>query len=173
MEIVGNFIRELRAIKVTEDVPKAGRRPLADLDEQTAGCIQASKDFVDVERTLTAWRVCLGSGAWNGIPVWIHGDLLKTNLLVKNGKLSAVIDFGSAGQGDPAFDLVPAWSVFHERERQAFRRLLDPDTETWNRARGYALHQSVLIIPYYHETYPEFTQMAIRTLNEVLFDLSR
>ena len=96
--------------------------------------------------------------------MWRHGDLLPPNLLVDDGRLRAVIDFGSMGVGDPATDVVAAWSVFDERGRDTFRDALDVDDGTWVRARGYALHQALLIIPYYPETNPGFVAMAKRTV---------
>jgi aminoglycoside phosphotransferase (APT) family kinase protein len=85
--------------------------------------------------------------------------------------LCAVIDFGGVGIGDPAMDVVPAWSVFNAAGREVFRQGLDVDDATWSRARGYALHQAVMIIPYYVETNSEFVTMAKRTVNEVLADM--
>ena len=84
----------------------------------------------------------------------------------------AVIDFGGVGAGDPAADVIAAWSVFGVAGRRAFRAALSVDDDTWNRARGYALHQAALIIPYYAETNPGFVAMAKRTVEEVLADVS-
>jgi aminoglycoside phosphotransferase (APT) family kinase protein len=103
--------------------------------------------------------------------MWIHGDLLKSNLLVQGGRLCAVIDFGGVGIGDPAADVVPAWSVFNKVGRETFRQALDVDDHTWSRARGYALHQALMIIPYYPKTNPEFVTMAKRTVEEILTEL--
>jgi aminoglycoside phosphotransferase (APT) family kinase protein len=100
--------------------------------------------------------------------VWTHGDLLPPNLLVQRGRLSAVIDFGNVGVGDPAIDVIAAWSVFGDDGRTAFREALDVDDTTWARARGFALHQALLVIPYYPETNPAFVAMAQRTIDEVL-----
>jgi len=93
------------------------------------------------------------------------------NLLVNRGRLCAVIDFGGVGVGDGAADLIAAWSVFSQRGRATFRNALDDDDGTWNRARGYALHQALLIIPYYAETNPEFVALAKRTVEQVLTDI--
>jgi aminoglycoside phosphotransferase (APT) family kinase protein len=68
------------------------------------------------------------------------------NLLVDGGRVRAVIDFGAAGRGDPAADVIPAWSVFGPVGRACFRARLDVDDDTWNRARGYALHQAAQIV---------------------------
>jgi aminoglycoside phosphotransferase (APT) family kinase protein len=80
----------------------------------------------------------------------------------------AVIDFGGVGIGDPAADVVPAWSVFNQAGRDAVRQALDVDDITWQRGRAYALHQALLIIPYYPKTNPEFVTLAKRTVDEIL-----
>src|SRR5690606_10909417 len=87
-------------------------------------------------------------------PVWMHGDIAVGNLLVQNGGLSAVIDFGQCGLGDPACDLVIAWTFFDEGGRSAFRAALPADPELWARARGWALWKALLVAvnnqPYNH-----------------------
>ena len=126
--------------------------------------------MIDTQAASAAWALALESPPWDGKPVWIHGDLLKSNLLVQGGRLCAVLDFGEAGIGDPAADVVPAWSVFNKTGRETFRRALDVDDDTWSRARGYALHQALMIIPYYPKTNPEFVTMAKRTVEEILIE---
>jgi len=84
--------------------------------------------------------------------------------------IAAVIDFGSVGVGDPAADVVPAWSVFGPAGRAAYRATLTVDDATWERARGYALHQAAMIIPYYRVTNPGFVTMAVRTVGQVIAD---
>ena len=148
--------------------PRGGRDPLNELDAETRAAIEASRDVIDFQAASAVWSLSLESSAWDGTPVWIHGDLLKPNLLVQDGRLCAVIDFGGVGIGDPAADVVPAWSVFSKVGREAFRQALGVDDDTWYRARGYALHQAVLIIPYYAKTNPEFVAMAKRTVEEVI-----
>ena len=110
---------------------------------------------------------------WRGTPVWIHTDLLRPNLLVDGGRLCAVLDFGGVGAGDPAADVIAAWSVFGSDGRAAFRAALDVDEDSWERARGFALHQAALIIPYYRETNPAFVALAQRTVKEVLEELRK
>ena len=80
-------------------------------------------------------------------------------------------DSGGVGVGDPAADVIAAWSVFGPSGRGIFRRALDVDDVVWNRARGYALHQAAMIIPYYAETNPGFVAFAERTVQEILADL--
>src|SRR5262249_6213448 len=118
-----------------------------------------------------AWERALQAPVWQGTPVWIYADLLRPNLLVAAGRLAAVIDFGSAGTGDPAADVIAAWGGFGHPRGGAFRPALAPDEATWTRARGFALHQALLIIPYYPETNPGFVAMAKRTVGEALADI--
>lgn len=114
------------------------------------------------------WDRALGSAPWDGLPAWVHTDLLRPNLLVDAGRLRAVIDFGEVG--DPAHDVAAAWTVLRPEGRQAYRSLLDVDDATWERARGYALHQAALIIPYYRTSSPAFVATAVRTVEQVLSD---
>jgi aminoglycoside phosphotransferase (APT) family kinase protein len=165
-----NFILELRSID-SLGAPRGGRRPLVELDAETRSAIESSRGVIDTEAVPEAWARSLESTPWDGKPVWIHGDLLKSNLLVQGGRLCAVLDFGGVGIGDPAADVVPAWSVFNKIGRETFRQALDVDDDTWSRARGYALHQALMIIPYYPKTNPEFVTMAKRTVEEILTEL--
>jgi aminoglycoside phosphotransferase (APT) family kinase protein len=165
-----NFILELRSVDMLE-APRGGRRPLVELNAATRTAIASSREVIDTKAVSAAWARSLESPPWDGKPVWIHGDLLKSNLLVQEGRLFAVLDFGEVGIGDPAADMVPAWSVFNKVGRETFRRALDVDDDTWSRARGYALHQALMIIPYYPKTNPEFVTMAKRTVEEVITEL--
>jgi aminoglycoside phosphotransferase (APT) family kinase protein len=168
---LARFVAGLRRVPVA-GAPRAGRRPLRELDETTRTAIRSAGDVIDRAAALAAWDRALTGPAWEGTPVWIHTDLLRPNLLVAGGRLSAVIDFGGVGAGDPAADVIAAWSVFGADGRETFRRALEVDDDTWHRARGYALHQAALIIPYYAETNPGFVALAKRTVDEVLADVS-
>jgi aminoglycoside phosphotransferase (APT) family kinase protein len=168
---LAQFVQELRRID-PRGAPRGGRRPLCELDAATRAAIEASRDVIDSDAAVAAWASALDAPAWDGAPVWIHTDLLRPNLLVDRGRLCAVIDFGGVGVGDPAADVIAAWSVFGQSGRAAFRAALDVDEGTWNRARGYALHQAVLIIPYYAESNPGFVLLAKRTVEQVLADIS-
>ena len=168
---LANFILELRSVDRL-GAPRGGRRPLIELDAATRSAIESSRGVIDTQAASEAWAHSLEAPPWNGKSVWIHADLLRSNLLVQDGQLCAVIDFGGVGTGDPAADVVPAWSVFNTVGREIFRGALDVDKDTWSRARGYALHQALMIIPYYPESNPEFVAMAKRTVNEVLADSS-
>jgi aminoglycoside phosphotransferase (APT) family kinase protein len=168
---LARFVAELRRIDPVAGAPRGGRRPLRELDAVTRGAIESARDVIDADAATAAWERALEAPAWEGTPVWLHGDLLRPNLLVDGGRLCAVIDFGSAGVGDPAADVIAAWSVFGRSGRAAFRGALGVADGTWNRARGYALHQAALIIPYYPETNPGFVALAKRTVEEILADV--
>ncbi|HMO60232.1 MAG TPA: phosphotransferase, partial [Roseiflexaceae bacterium] len=141
-----------------------------ELDAQPRTALADSQSLIDTPAALAVWRYLLATPAWHGTPVWIHADLLRPNLLVESGRLYAVIDFGGAGVGDPAADVIAAWSGFGPAGRAAFRTALGVDDPTWHRACGYALHQAALIIPYYSETNPAFVALARRTIAQILSD---
>jgi len=164
---LAQFVVELRRID-PRGAPHGGRKPLRELDAPTRVAIEASRSVIDGDAAAAAWASALEAPAWNGTPVWIHTDLLRPNLLVDRGQLCAVIDFGGVGVGDPAADVIAAWSVFGRRGRATFRDALGVDDGTWNRARGYALHQALLIIPYYAETNPGFVALAKRTVEQII-----
>jgi aminoglycoside phosphotransferase (APT) family kinase protein len=166
---LAQFVRELRRIDPA-GAPRGGRRPLRELDTATRSAIESARGVIDSDAATAAWERALQAPAWTGAPVWIHCDLLRPNLLVRDGRLCAVIDFGGAGIGDPAADVIAAWSVFGRAGRGVFRAALEVDDGTWNRARGFALHQAALIIPYYGETNPGFVAPAKRTVEEILAD---
>ena len=166
---LAQFVLELRRLDPS-GAPPAGRKPLRRLDAQTRTAIEAASATIDTSAALAAWHDALETAAWAGNPVWIHTDLLRPNLLVESGRLCAVIDFGSAGAGDPAADVIAAWSVFGPTGRDHFRSALNVDDDTWRRARGLALHQAALIIPYYSKTNPPFAARAQRTIKQILLD---
>jgi aminoglycoside phosphotransferase (APT) family kinase protein len=171
-EALAAFVLELRALELVDHAPPAGRRPLRELDRETREAIRAADETIDAAAAMSVWDEALEASAWDGQQTWIHGDLLRPNLLVHEGRLVAVIDFGGVGVGDPATDLMPAWSVFGEEGRRAFRAALGPDTHAWRRGRGIALHQAALVIPYYPETNPRFVSLSKRAIEQILEDFT-
>ncbi len=168
---LAQFVVELRRIDLVVGAPRGGRKPLRELDALTRAAIESARGVIDSDAATAAWERALEAPSWKGTPVWIHTDLLRPNVLVHGGRLCAVIDFGGIGVGDPAADVIAAWSVFGHTGRGTFRGALDVDDGTWERARGFALHQAAMIIPYYGETNPEFAALARRTVEEVLADI--
>jgi aminoglycoside phosphotransferase (APT) family kinase protein len=109
----------------------------------------AMRDAVATIGALDVWESALAAPAWDGPPVWIHGDLDARNLLVRDGRLDAVLDWGCVGVGDPACDIGAAWKLLDAHERVAFRELLEVDDATWLRARGWLVSQAAMIVTYY------------------------
>jgi aminoglycoside phosphotransferase (APT) family kinase protein len=165
---LARFVAELRAAEVLPNAPRGGRAPLRTLDGATRNAIEAARGVIDSDAALAVWDHAVEAAEWVGSAVWIHADLLRPNVLVDAGRIAAVIDFGGVGVGDPAADVIAAWSVFGVAGREAFRSALNVDQDTWVRARGYALHQAAMIIPYYAETNPDFVALARRTIGEIL-----
>lgn len=118
----------------------------------------------------SAWEAALAAPVWPGPPAWIHGDLQSGNLLVVDGRLSGVIDFGGLGVGDPACDLQVAWNLFAGDSRQTFRAALAVDDAAWARGRGWALSVALIQLPYYKDTNPALAANARYTIGEVLGD---
>jgi aminoglycoside phosphotransferase (APT) family kinase protein len=100
-------------------------------------------------RVVAAWERALAAAAWDGPPVWHHGDLDMRNWLVRDGRISGVIDWGSMGVGDPTCDVMVAWKLHSAAARDAFREALPTDDATWERARGWAVSQAVAALGYY------------------------
>jgi aminoglycoside phosphotransferase (APT) family kinase protein len=168
------FVGALRAIPAPAGAPHGGRAPLAELDIATRDALERSRHLVDTDAALAAWDRAVQAPTFDtsGSPrVWLHGDLLPPNVLAHGGRLAAVLDFGSVGVGDPAADTIPAWTMFTGAGRTAYRDALGVDEATWERARGYALTQAALIVPYYEHTNPDFSAMARRTIAMVLDDV--
>ena len=118
---------------------------------------------------LPIWEAALAAPDWVGPAVWIHGDLDARNLIVSNGRLSGVVDFGGLGAGDPACDVMAAWKVLSANGRVHLRRELEIDDATWARARGWALTTAVNALTYYtDETNPLLVREARNWLAEVL-----
>ena len=113
------------------------------------------------------WEAAL-KATWRGPAVWLHGDVAATNLLVKDGRLNAVIDFGCSGVGDPACDLTIAWTFFDGQNREAFRNAVQLDQATWARARGWALWKALITLVKHVDTHPEEAANASGVIAEVL-----
>jgi aminoglycoside phosphotransferase (APT) family kinase protein len=171
---LAEFVRALRRVDTTGAHPRppGGRGgPHAEQDEHVRRSIAELGDRIDGAATLRSWDESLEASAdWRGDEVWVHGDLLPGNLLVVNGRLSAVIDFGGLNVGDPACDLQPAWNVFAGDNRRRFLTLLEADDSCWLRGRGWALAQAVSGLAYYWHTNPGMVRQTSHALTQVLAD---
>jgi len=146
--------------------------PLATYDAETRKAIVILGDKIDADLATTAWNAALAS-TWQGSPVWVHGDIGISNLLVEKGELNAVIDFGSLGVGDPACDLVIAWEWLKGESRDAFHAALPLDNATWTRGRGWALWKALIVYAHLPGTNPLEIENSKRILDEVLADHKR
>ncbi|MEU0154326.1 aminoglycoside phosphotransferase family protein [Micromonospora fulviviridis] len=170
------FVAALRRIDTAGAYPRPPRArgaDLAELDDGVRDAVRRLGDRVDGGAVLRAWEESMDAPAWDGPGLWLHGDLLPGNLLVVDGRLSAVIDFGGLNVGDPACDLQLAWNIFTGRSRARFRTELAVDDASWLRGRGWALLQAVLALPYYWDTNPGIVRQTSHALREVLADAAR
>ncbi|NKQ35791.1 MAG: aminoglycoside phosphotransferase family protein [Chloroflexi bacterium] len=142
--------------------------PLATRDRQTRAAIASLNGRINTEAATAAWEAALQVPAWPGPPVWIHGDLQSGNLLAVGGRLTAVIDFGCLGVGDPACDLAVAWNLFSAETRGLFHKAIQVDEATWTRGRGWALSIGLIALPYYKVTNPALTAIAQHAIEQVL-----
>ena len=133
------------------DAPLAGRHnfyrggQLAVYDAETRASVAALGERVDGAAALALWNAALAT-TWPRPPVWVHGDIAWGNLLVRDGRLAAVIDFGSAAVGDPACDLVISWTLFEGASRERFRVRMAMDSGTWARGRAWGLWKALLVM---------------------------
>jgi aminoglycoside phosphotransferase (APT) family kinase protein len=139
--VLGEFLAALHA-PAAPDAPSNPFRgiPLPDRDDRTLASIEALGDEVDAPRVRALWSELRDTPAWDGPPVWVHGDLHPGNLVVSDGALAAVVDFGDLTAGDPACDLAVAWMLLRPEHHGAFRAAAGAgDAALWSRARGWAL----------------------------------
>ena len=117
---------------------------LTTYDAEVRKAIAVLKNKIDADIATEIWETALET-TWHDSPIWIHGDLSADNLLVKNGQLNAVIDFGQLGIGDPACDLTIAWTFFKDESRKIFYSMLSLDAATWVRGRAWALWKALIV----------------------------
>lgn len=118
--------------------------PLATYDAEARQAVAALGKQIDAEAVIAMWDAALAA-PWRGAPVWLHGDVSPGNLLVRAGRLSAVIDFGCCGVGDPACDLAIAWTFFEGESRAAFKAAVPLDAGAWLRGRAWALWKALIV----------------------------
>jgi aminoglycoside phosphotransferase (APT) family kinase protein len=144
--------------------------PLAAVDLQTRAAIEDLRrtgEPFDAQAAVAAWEQSLAAPPWTGALCWVHSDLMPSNLLVKGGRLTGVLDFATAGVGDPACDLIVAWNLLPSSSRDTFRGAVDADDATWLRGRGWALSMAVGQLPYYRDTNPVISANARHVIREV------
>ena len=141
-------------------------------DDETRNSIAVLKNEINSDMASEVWEAAIKT-KWSSKPVWLHGDFATSNLLVNKGNLSAVIDFGCSGVGDPACDLTIAWTFLSGASRNAFIKSFALDSATWGRARGWALWKALITLVEYIETDANKSKHARYVINEVFDDYKR
>jgi aminoglycoside phosphotransferase (APT) family kinase protein len=172
---LAQFVSALHRIDPSDGPPPGQHNssrgvPLSMRDSATRGAIASLHGTLDTDKLTEIWEAALQTSEWREPPVWIHGDLQSGNLLMQEGILSAVIDFGCLGVGDPACDLIVAWNLLSSDIRDIFRAALQVDDATWGRGRGWALSVGLIALPYYQFTNPPLADINRRAIDEVLAD---
>jgi aminoglycoside phosphotransferase (APT) family kinase protein len=175
---LGAFLAALQRIDAT-DGPAPGRHnffrggPLATYADETLRSIDALGGEIPGDAATRAWEAAMAAG-WAADPVWFHGDVATGNLLLRDGRLAAVIDFGTSGVGDPACDVVIAWTLLSGPSRDAFRSTLGVDPGTWSRGRGWALWKALIsLVGNLDENDAAAAAFNRRTIDRVLADHAR
>lgn len=168
---LAGFVVAMRNISLTPGPVAYRGVPLATADRATRTAIEelrrTSEPF-DADAALAVWTRALAAPPWTGAGRWLHSDLMPSNLLVTDGRLTAVLDFSTAGIGDPACDLIPAWNLLPSAAREIFAAAAGIDDAAWARGRGWALSMAVIQLPYYRTTNPVISANARHVIGEVL-----
>ncbi|GCD97904.1 aminoglycoside phosphotransferase family protein [Embleya hyalina] len=143
-------------------------RPLVERDDATRAAIAEVDGTFDAAAMTALWDAALNAPGWERPPVWFHGDFHTGNLLTVDGRLSAVIDFGELGIGDPACDLTIAFTLMSAESRSVFRAALDVDDATWTRGRGWALATGLNAYTTYAAVNPRVAAQTTRQITEAL-----
>ncbi len=176
-EALAGFLAALQRIDATDGPPPGLHSffrggPLKTYDAETRRTIEALDGHIASDAATAVWQAAMAA-TWHGAPVWFHGDVSAGNLLVKDGRLAAVIDFGCSGVGDPACDVTIAWTLLSGESREAFRAALPVDDATWARGRGWALWKALITLAEYLDTDPVAAAAARRVIDHVLDDHER
>ncbi|WP_340384544.1 aminoglycoside phosphotransferase family protein [Streptomyces sp. SS7] len=165
---LGAFVAGLRGVDVTGGPPNPRGGPLGGRDGHTRDALARLRGRIDTDTVTALWEEALRVPERTAPGVWAHGDLSPGNVLVAGGRLSAVIDFGTVGVGDPAVDLVPAWNLLPASARGTFREAVGADDDEWARGRGWALSISLIQLPYYWDTNPALAENSRHVIREIL-----
>ncbi|RAP77415.1 aminoglycoside phosphotransferase family protein [Paenibacillus montanisoli] len=169
-EDLAAFLKELQAIDASNGVPAGVQNfhrggNLAVYDLQTRSVIERISGY-DKNLLTEIWELSLAT-TYSAAPLWIHGDVAVGNLLVKNGRLCGVIDFGTMGAGDPSSDLVIAWNFFDDSSRSVFLNSIDAGEDVIDRARGWALWKALITYDW-HEKGSELANWGKRVIDVII-----
>jgi aminoglycoside phosphotransferase (APT) family kinase protein len=176
---LAGFLTALRSIDPA-DGPRPGKHnwfrggTLRTYDGQTQNALAELDGHIDTGLARQVWESALDA-RWDGVESWFHGDVAEGNLLLNDGQLAAVIDFGTCGVGDPACDLAIAWTLLAAEGRQTFRERLPAGPAEWARGRGWALWKALATYAYTlrEEEEEEEAAGARHVLSEILSEYAR
>ncbi|MEP1144178.1 MAG: aminoglycoside phosphotransferase family protein [Henriciella sp.] len=172
---LARFVSALQ-LKTVKGAPRSGAQNnfrgvlLAERDDLTRRAIERLTDEYSALKLLEVWENALAAPICAGEPVWLHGDLQGGNILVREGHLAAIIDFGLSGVGDPACDLMVAWSILPAEVKTIFRNEIACNDGTWARGRGWALSVSTIALEYHRTRTPALSAISRQTISAVLND---
>ncbi len=165
---LAEFVTALHRIDPADGPPSYRSEPLTARDRAVREALADLRAEIDVATAAEIWQTALRAPAPTGPPVWIHADLQPGNMLTADGRLTAVIDFGCLGLGDPAVDLISAWYVLPAAARDTFRTAAEADDATWARGIGWALSIALMELQYYRETNAFMADTARHVIAEIL-----
>lgn len=172
---LGRFVVALRRFGAADGPPSFRGGPVGTRDSGVRAAIRnlGADGTVDADVATAAWEAALAAPLWDGPPVWVHADLHPGNLLTRQGRLAAVIDFGGLGVGDPACDLLPAWTLLTAETRGPFRAAAEVDDATWARGRGWGLYFGLGAVNAYRATNPVLAGIGRHAMGEAIADYQR
>lgn len=171
---IAKFLKELQGVD-NVDGPAPGQHNwwrgdhVSVYDEGARDQIAKLSSIINSNKAIQLWEKACKT-RWNKNSVWIHGDLSIGNILIKNGSLSAIIDFGGMSLGDPACDLVIAWTFLKDKERHIFIREMALDKETWLRAKAWALWKATFELCEIADKNSPEAHVQKRIIQDVLYD---
>jgi aminoglycoside phosphotransferase (APT) family kinase protein len=170
-ETLAGFLVALRGFALDGAVGDPDCGTDDDLPGRDAGTrekIDRTRDVFDASALTEVWDAALAAGSWTGPAVWFHGDFHTGNLLTRGGRVSAVLDFGSLGVGDPSRDIMIAFTLLGAKTREVFRSALDVDDAAWARGRGWALTAGLNAYVSYAAGNPEIKAATTRQIRAAL-----
>ncbi|MEU3459147.1 aminoglycoside phosphotransferase family protein [Streptomyces sp. NPDC006733] len=168
---LAEFAVAFRRITLPGGPPAHRGGPLITEDAEMRAAIAALRrtdEPFDADEITASWEEALDAPPWTGPAYWTHSDLMPSNLLLTADRVSAVLDFGTVGRGEPATDLIPAWNLLPAPARRAYREAVEVDDATWARSRGWALSMAVIQLPYYRTTNPVISASARHVIRQIL-----
>jgi aminoglycoside phosphotransferase (APT) family kinase protein len=163
---IAAFVRAMQAVDLPDGPPTG--KTLRERDAQVRSDIEALRDEIDAGAVTAIWEEALALPEHDGAPLWVHADVAPGNLIVDGDSLVGAIDFTGVGVGDPSIDMQVAWNLLPPEARPTLKAALGVDEATWLRARGRALAQALVQLPYYKETNIPLATNARHVIRQVL-----